>query len=49
MNIVPLQLKINKFLCEINELKNNITLMFIQSNDRELLKKCREIWNKIIE
>ena len=23
--------------------------MSIQSNDKELFKKCREIWNKIIE
>ena len=23
--------------------------MFIQSNDKEFFKKCREIWNKIIE
>ena len=49
MNVVPLQLKIKNFLCEKHEVKNNITLMSIQSNDKELFKKCREIWNKIIE
>ena len=45
MNVVPLQLKIKNFLCEKHEVKNNITLMSIQSNDKELFKKCREIWN----
>ena len=49
MNVVPLQLKIKNFLGKIHELKNSITSMSIQSNDKELFKKCREIWNKIIE
>ena len=49
MNVVPLQLKIKNFLGKIHELKKSITLMSIQSNDKELFKKCREIWNKIIE
>ena len=42
MNVVPLQLKIKNFLGKIHQLKNNITLMSIQSNDKELFKKCRE-------
>ena len=45
MSVVPLQLKIKNFLCKKHEFKNNITLMSIQSNDKELFKKCREIWN----
>ena len=48
-NIVPLQLKIKNFYGKIHELKNNITLMSIESDDEELFRKIREIWNKIIE
>ena len=49
MDVVPLQLKINNFDGEIHELKNNITLVSIQSNNKKLFRKIREIWNKIIE
>ena len=28
---------------------NNITLVPIYSNDKELFRKCREIWSKITE
>ena len=49
MNVVPLQLKINIFFGEIHDIKNNIILMSIQSNDKELFKKFSEIWNRIIE
>ena len=49
MNVVPLQLKIKNFVCKKHELKNDITLMSIQNNDKELFKKFSEIWNKIIE
>ena len=49
MTVVPLKLKTNNFYGELHSLKNNITLMPIESNDKELLKKIREIWNKIIE
>ena len=49
MNIVPLQLKIKNFFGEIHDIKNNIILMPIQRNDKELFKKFREIWNRIIE
>ena len=28
---------------------NNITLVSIDSDDKYLFKKCREIWNKITE
>ena len=49
MIIVSLQLKINNFLGIMHKLENNITLMFIQRNDKELFRKCREIWNTITE
>ena len=49
MTVVPLKLKTNNFYGELHSLKNNITLMPIESNDKELLKKIREIWNKILE
>ena len=49
MVVVPLKLKINNFHRELHALKYNITLTFIESNDKELFKKTLEIWNKIIE
>ena len=49
MTVVPFQLKINNFFSKLHELKNNITLMSIKSDDKELFQKIREIWNKIIE
>ena len=49
MTVVPLKLKIKNFYGELHALKSNITLMFIQSDDKELFRKIREIWNKIIE
>ena len=30
-------------------LPNDITIILIHSDDKELFKKCREIWNKINE
>ena len=48
MIIAPLQLKIKNFFANIHKL-NNITVMSIQSDDKELFRKIREIWNKIIE
>ena len=33
----------------MHKLKNNITLVLIQSDDKELFKKLGEIWNEIIE
>ena len=48
--IVPLQLKINNFyLGELHMLPNDVTIILIHSDDKELFKKCREIWNKINE
>ena len=50
MKIVPLQLKIKNFYFgELHMFANNITLMPIHSDDKELFRKCREIWNKITE
>ena len=48
--IVPLQLKIkNSYFGELHMFTNNITLMRIDSDDKELFRKCGEIWNKITE
>ena len=50
MKIVPLQLKIKNFYFgELHMFANNTTLMPIHSDDKELFRKCREIWNKITE
>ena len=38
--------KNKEFFGKIHKFKNNITFMFIQSDDKELFRK---IWNKIIE
>ena len=46
--VVPLQLKIKNFYFgELRMFTSGITLMPIHSNDKELFRKCREIWNKI--
>ena len=47
--IVPLQLKIKNFLGIMHKLENNVTLMSIQSDDKEFIRKCEEIWDKITE
>ena len=47
--IVPLQLKIKNFYNELNTFANNNRVMFIYNDDKEFSRKCREIWNKIIE
>ena len=49
MNVLPLQLKIKNCNDIINEIKYNNKLILIRSNDKELFRKIREIWNKIIE
>ena len=49
MTVVPLQLKINNFFGKSHKSKNNIRLVSIQSDDKELFRKIREIWNKSIE
>ena len=49
IKIVPLQLKINIFFSELHTFINNDRIMFIYSDDKELFRKCREIWNKITE
>ena len=52
MKIVPLQIKIKNFYfgeLQLHMFTNNITLMPIHSDDKELFRKCREIWNKITE
>ena len=49
MMIVPLQLKINDFYNEINTLENNTRVLFIYDNDKDVFRKCIEVWNKITE
>ena len=49
MMIVPLQLKIKNFYNELNTFANNNRAMFIYNEDKEFFRKCRHIWNKIIE
>ena len=49
MTIVPLQLKIKIFFCELHTYANNNRVMPIHSDNKELFRKCREIWNKITE
>ena len=49
MAIVPLQLKIKNFFGELHTYTNNNRVMPIHSDDKELFRKCREIWNKINE
>ena len=49
MEIIPLQLKIKNFFAELHTHKNKNRKMFVLNNDKELFKKCREIWNNIIE
>ena len=44
--VVPLELKIKFFyLGELHMPPNDITIIFIHSDDKELFEKCREIWN----
>ena len=50
MEIVQLKLKIKNFYFgELHMLTNNVTLTPIHSDDKELFRKCIEIWNKITE
>ena len=48
-NDVPLQLKIKLFFGELHTFTNNYRVMPIYSNDKELFRKCREIWNNITQ
>ena len=49
MKFVPLQLKTKNFYNELNTFADNNRVMFIHNDDKEFFRKCREIWNKIIE
>ena len=49
MKVSPLQLKIKNFFDEIEAFTNNDRVMYIENDNKELFKKCSEIWNKIIE
>ena len=43
------KMTVGHFLCEIDTYTNNITLISIYSDDKELFRKWREICNKITE
>ena len=45
--IIPLELRIDNFYGEIDTYANNNRVMSIYSDNKELFKKCREIWNRI--
>ena len=48
--IVPLLLKTNNFYFgNLYMFSENTTLIIIYSDNEEFFKKCKEIWNKIIE
>ena len=49
MKFVPLQLKKKNFYNELNTFADNNRATFIHNDDKEFFRKCREIWNKIIE
>ena len=49
MEFVPLQLKTKNFYNELSTFGNNNRIMFIHNDDKDFFRKCREIWNKIIE
>ena len=45
--IIALQLRIDNFYSRIHKYANNNRIMSIYSDDKELFKKCRDIWNRI--
>ena len=49
IKIRPLQLKIDNFYSEIRKNANNNLMVYIYNDDKIFFKKCREIWNNIIE
>ena len=49
VEIVPLQLKIKNCYGGLYTFRNNDRVLFIENDNKELFKKLREIWNKIIK
>ena len=49
MTIVPLQLKTKNLFGELNTYTSNNRVMTIHNDDKELFRKCREIWTKHTE
>ena len=45
--IIALQLRIDNFYSRIHKYANNNRIMSTYSDDKELFKKCRDIWNRI--
>ena len=48
LKIAPLQLK-KFFFGELHTYTNNNRVMYVHNNDKNLFRKCREIWNRIAE
>ena len=49
MKIMPLQLNRKNIFGELPTYINNNREMFTHNDDKELFRKCREIWNNITE
>ena len=49
MKLVPLQSKTKNFYNELNTFANYNRVAFLHNKNKECFRKCREIWNKIIE
>ena len=47
--IIPLKLRIDNLCGGICTYANNNRVMYIHIDDKELFRKCRDIWNKITE
>ena len=47
--IIPLQLRIDNFYgdIQVDTYSNNNRIMSVFSDNKEIFKKCREIWNRI--
>ena len=49
MKLVPLQSKTKNFYNELNTFANYNRVAFLHNGNKECFRKCREIWNNIIE
>ena len=49
MAIIPLQVKIKNVFSKVYTYTKNNRVMSICNDDKELFKKCKEIWNNITE
>ena len=49
MTIAPLQLKIYNFYNELYRFADNNRTIFIDNDEKNFFRRCREIWNNITE